>query len=145
MYAARTSSDIADEDVRVPGTGTLACFFVLFCLCSSAGSVGTFLASQSSRLNNASFYYLPERALFLFIHAVLEEEPFPIFLFFYVKLLVFFFCTYAIMLLLSSRTIRYLLPYRTASTAQHSTAQSTRTSSEASTRRSERDKASKQT
>ena len=33
---------------------------------SSTGSVGTFLASQSSHSNNAFFYYLAERAYFQF-------------------------------------------------------------------------------
>ena len=37
--------------------------------------MGTSLASQSSHLNNALFYYLRRRA-FLFFHS-LEEEPFP--------------------------------------------------------------------
>ena len=44
----------------VPVPGTSASHRIThFGLSSSAGSVGTYLASQSSHLNNASFYYLP--------------------------------------------------------------------------------------
>ena len=104
-------------------------------LCSSAGSVGTFLASQSSHLNNAFIYkyYLPERALFrCFFFSVLEEPSFPIFSFLSV-----FFDTYIRRPASSDIST-------TPSTRQHSAGQSTRTSSKARTRRSERDNASKQ-
>ena len=47
-----------------------------FCLCSSGGSVGTYLASQSSHLSNASFYFMPV-SLSPFFHHVLEEPYFP--------------------------------------------------------------------
>ena len=98
--------------------GTDAPSIDLLCLSSTAGSVGTFLASQSSHLNNTSFYYLPERAFPLFFHFVLEEErSFPSFCFLGV-----FFNKYDVnTTMLSSIIIWYLLPY--VPQAQHSTAQ----------------------
>ena len=40
---------------------------LIFCLSSSAGSIGTSLASQISRLNNAFFYFLPGKPFYLFL------------------------------------------------------------------------------
>ena len=100
-------------------------------------SVGTFLASQRSHLNDAFLYYL-RKEIFSFFHSVLKEEPyFPYFYFSCV-------CTTYICIRACCCRASSDIYYHTACTAQHSTAQSTRTSSKASTRRSDRDNASKQ-
>ena len=46
--------------------------YLMFCLSSSAGSIGTSLASQSSHLNNAFFFCLRTR---IFYFAIFLEEP----------------------------------------------------------------------
>ena len=46
--------------------------YLMFCLSSSAGSIGTSLASQSSHLNNAFFFCLRAR---IFYFAIFLEEP----------------------------------------------------------------------
>ena len=97
------------------------------CLCSSAGSTGTSLASQSSRLNNASFCCLPA-SIFSFC-----------FIFFQKKSLLF--QNFALFF----RDVRAHCPRASAANTSQQGAISSAQSSKASTWRPERDNASKQT
>ena len=100
---------------------------------SSAGSVGTYLASQSSHVNNASFYYL---AASIFPFDGFEKQPyFPNFSAF-VSL---FFVPYTSML--SSRIYVTAVPQAQQTAQRNQTAQSRK----AGTCRSETDNLSKPT
>ena len=115
--------------VEVPvywSASSLSCFS----LSSSTGSIRTYLSSQSSHLNNDSFYYL-SASIFPFYHSFLEMRYFSFF-FFFVGL--FSICARTSML---SSSI-----YRKHSAAKRNQAG---TNSKAITCRSERDNASKQT
>ena len=91
----------------------------------------TSLASQSSLLNNALFYYLPA-SLFAFVPLIFTKEP---------SCSIFLFCG----LFLYVKSMLWLNVYQsTASTAQHSVINPAQ-SSKPSTCRSERDNTSKQT
>ena len=73
--------------ITVPISNVYSYVDLPICLSSSAGSVGTYLASQSSHLNNASVHYLPASLIFLFYNhgtgMFLGEPYFSSFFFFY--------------------------------------------------------------
>ena len=82
---------------------------IYLCFSSSAGPVGTNLASQSSRLNNASVYHLPASIFPFFLLCLRRAIFFQLFPF-----VGLFFCT-------MSRVVEHLLQLycRTGSTAQY--------------------------
>ena len=104
------------------------------CLLFSAGTIGTSLASQSSRLNNAFFYYLRARLFPVSFSLFLKKIGRAFLFLFFVLFLWAFFNT------CTSCGRRASTVWR----AQHSAISSAQ-SSEQSTCRSERDNASKKT